>query len=112
MDAIKKNIQQLRDQVIKIDTKHPVEELENTLLLETSEQNSRLAEFTKKQKEQTNLSLRANEIAQDLSTARANNTTIKDAVANQSFEDLSLLLQANYLKKQANIEKLSITLKV
>lgn len=108
--AIGQSNQQLRNKPVDVDTGQPIKELENQLLLDVSEQNSRLADITQKQTEQTNLSLRANEIARQLSAARADKTTIEDSLAKQSTEKLGSSDDTNYLKKQANIAKLTATI--
>ncbi|GAA0852070.1 mechanosensitive ion channel domain-containing protein [Aliiglaciecola litoralis] len=107
---IQQNNQILRNKTIQIDTGQSAEMLENKLLLAVAEQNNRLAALTTKQTEQTNLSLRANKIAEQLSSVRANFTEIDDAIEKQSSIDLDPVKQANYLKKQATAEKLKATI--
>lgn len=107
---IQQSIQALRSKPVSFDKTQPTEKLDNQLLLAKSEQNSRLAELTKKQAEQTDLSLRANEIAQELSEARIARAAIDEALAKQSFAELEPMAQASYLQKQATSEKLAATI--
>jgi potassium efflux system protein len=107
---IQKNVQQLRNKSVKINKSQSAEKLENLLLLAVSEQNSRLSSLSKKQTQQTNLSLRANDIAKQLSIARTDQTSIDDALDKQSDVNLGDLAQANYLKKRATTEKLTATI--
>ncbi|AEP29622.1 mechanosensitive ion channel domain-containing protein [Brumicola nitratireducens] len=109
--TIERNIQQLRDKSVNIDTRRPFIELENQLLLEESQQTREFANLTQKQAEQTNLSLRANEIAQQLSSLRIDKTEITDDLNQQAVNGLSLLAISKDLKKRANVAKLSETIK-
>lgn len=109
--VIEQNVRDLRNMSIEVNTERPVPELENQLLLEVSEQNRRLADITQKQTKQTNLSLRANEIAQQLNEVRDNKDAITDSLDEQSKEDLNPLTTSKYLKKQANVERLYATIK-
>ncbi|GAC21252.1 mechanosensitive ion channel domain-containing protein [Paraglaciecola arctica] len=107
---IQKKTQQVGKKSVRIDKSLSAEKLENQLLLAISAQNSQLSALGKKQNQQTDLSLRANDIAKQLSVARTDQTTIDDALANQSDANLSLIDQTNYLKKQAASEKISATI--
>lgn len=108
--AIEQSNLQIPNQPVKVNVNRPIKELENQLLIAAAEQNARLSDVTKKQTQQTNLSLRASEIAQQLSVARADSAVIKDSLTKQSTTELSPTALANYLKKQANIEKLDATI--
>lgn len=109
--AIEKSTQQLSDKSVKIDTRRPIIELENQLLLEESQQNREFNNLTQKQTEQTSLSLRANEIAQQLSSIRIDKAEITDALNQQTGRDQNPLAKSKDLKKRANVAKLSETLK-
>jgi len=107
---LQQNTQQLRDKSVSIDQSQSAEKLENQLLLAVSEQNSRLDTLSNKQNQQTSLSLRANDIAKQLSLARTDQTTINEALAKQSDANQKPLARANYLKKQAASQKLAATI--
>lgn len=109
--AIEQNIQQLRDKSVDIDTRRPFVELQNQLLLEESQQTREFANLTQKQAEQTNLSLRANEIAQQLSSLQIDKSEITNDLNQPEVEGLSLLGISKDLKKRANVAKLSETIK-
>jgi potassium efflux system protein len=109
--AIEQDIEELRNKSVEINTNRPFVELENQLLLDESQQNRNFANITQKQTEQTSLSLRANEIAQQLSAIRVDKATITDSLNQQQSNDQSLLAASKNLKKRANIAKLSETIK-
>ena len=108
--AIQQDNQQLRNKPANFDETQSIDALENQLLLDIAEQNSRLSTLSKKQTLQTNLSLRANEIAQQLGTVRTNKTEIEEALAKQSKIKVNSLAQASDYKKRANIKKLDATI--
>jgi len=109
--AIEQNIEELRNKPVEINTRQPFVELENQLLLDESQQNRNFANITQKQAEQTSLSLRANEIAQQLSAIRIDKAEITDSLNQQQSTDQSPLAASKNLKKRANVAKLSETIK-
>lgn len=109
--AIRQSNQALLAQEVKIDQSQSPDKLENQLLLQRAEQNTRLSALSDKQSQQTKLSLRANEIAEQLSAARADNTAINNAIVKQVTDKFSLTDKADNLEKRANAHKLAVTIK-
>lgn len=109
--SIEQDIQQLRNKPVEINTSRALVELESQLLLDESQQNRNFANITQKQAEQTSLSLRANEIAQQLSAIRVDKAEITDSLNPQKSADQSPLAASKNLKKRANVAKLTETIK-
>lgn len=106
---IEKHIQQTKDKSFQVNSNKSIAALENQLLLAEAEQNARFTNISQAQSEQTSLSLRSNEIAQDLSTVRANTLTIQNAIDNKEPTKLSALENSKFLKQRANVVKLNAT---
>lgn len=109
--AIQQSNQALREQAVSIDKSQSPEKLKNQLLLQSAEQKTRLAALSKKQSEQTTLSLRANKIAEQLSATRVDEAAINQAIEKQPNDNISLDVKADYFEKRANAEKLAATIK-
>jgi len=100
----------LKNQTITIAPDQSLEQLENQLLIDLADQENRLRALDEKEAELSNLSVRANEIANELSEALADKKAISDTITKQPNQDTSIDDRANFYKKSATIEKLAATI--
>ena len=109
--AIQNENNRLKNQTITIAPDQSIDKLENQLLIDLADQENRLRALGEKQTEQSNLSVRASEIANELSAALADKKAISDTITKQPNQDTSLDDRADFYKKSATIEKLAATIK-
>ena len=109
--AIQNENNRLKNQTITIAPDQSIDKLENQLLIDLADQENRLRALGEKQTEQSNLSVRASEIANELSVALADKKAISDTITKQPNQDTSLDDRADFYKKSATIEKLAATIK-
>ncbi len=109
--AIQNENNRLKNQTITIVPVQSIDKLENQLLIDLADQENRLRALGEKQTEQSNLSVRASEIANELSAALADKKAISDTITKQPNQDTSLDDRADFYKKSATIEKLAATIK-
>ncbi|MEL0658719.1 mechanosensitive ion channel domain-containing protein [Psychromonas arctica] len=100
----------LKNRAIEIDAKLPVNQLQNQVLLELADQESRLTMLNEKQQEQSDLSVRGSKIANELSEALANKKIISEAINKDASQSTNPIEIADFLKQSANVEKYSATI--
>lgn len=100
----------LKNRAIEIDAELPVNQLQNQVLLELADQENRLTMLNEKQQEQSDLSVRGSEIANELSEALANKKIISEAINKDTSQSTNPIEVADFLKQSANVEKYSATI--
>jgi potassium efflux system protein len=99
-----------KNRTIDIDSGLPVNQLQNQLLLELADQENRLTMLKEKQKEQSELSVRGSDIANELSEALASKKIISEAISQESSQSTNPIEFAEFLKQSANLDKYSATI--
>lgn len=110
INDIELKIQALANKKPHLGNKQTLDELENQLLLVVAEQNARLSSLSNKQSEQTSLSFRANNIAEQLNTAKADKNAISSALTSLNGASSDLVDKAEYLEKVSAGKMLTATI--
>ncbi len=110
ISTINETIERTKTQSQAFNINRPIVELNNQLLLDLADQTRIQASIGKTQTQQTGLSLRPNEIAQALSALRADKAAIAESMSDKANLELEVLAYSKYLKRLANIEKLTATI--